>query len=311
MNKTATSICLVMSCLVLCACHSPITQSGVNRLPLTTAPATSTTTASEATTTIEPMSTNSPQTTPNTLSLKISISDGALIDLDGNGLAEYLRADVEVTQQAAQPLDVGIDAVLLNASGDLMAIGTLDISFERSAPKTGATLKADTEAQVISIYFSGQNLRSLQVDGPYKIVVRMRNESGDIRAMTTIETPPYTHTQFQGALVQVQAIRDEATKRNAAGHYTMLQVHIVLNMQATGQIELTGQLFEGETLIGNDSHALALSSGTHTITLKFAGSQIKAHRKDGPFTLYLVIYEQGQSLELKHLTAPYIAQNFE
>jgi hypothetical protein len=143
------------------------------------------------------MSTNSPQTTPNTISLKMSISDGALIDLDGNGLAEYLRADVEVTQRAAQPLDVGINAVLLNTSGDLMAIGTLDISFERSAPKTGATLKADTEAQVISIYFSGQNLRSLKMDGPYKIVVRMRNESGDIRAMTTMETPPYTHN-FKG-----------------------------------------------------------------------------------------------------------------
>jgi Domain of unknown function (DUF4785) C-terminal domain len=222
-------------------------------------------------------------------------------DMDGNGLFEHLRVDVQVNVTTAG--DRGFVAYLVDSHGNLVTPGNLDPDLHRTSPATFATLDAGVHS--VPLYFSGAAIKAAGRDGPYTVRIELTDDAGASLGSASYTTAAYSHKTFQGLLFEVQDITDSGVDTDALPGYNVLRVSVELNALAAGTAKIQDQLFAGETFLGDATQTIALAAGSHTISLDLPGEAISANGLDGPYTVYLSIADANYTEQREHTTAAY------
>jgi hypothetical protein len=222
-------------------------------------------------------------------------------DADGNGLFDHLRVDIELNVTRAGSF--GITPVLLTSTGELVASGDLYAGFDRQAPVLSTTLS--TGSQIVSIYFSGRAIRDSGADGPYSVRVTLTDDAGNSLAAADFTTGAYDHLQFQGLLPEVQRISDSGVDTDSVSGYNLLRVTLHVNMLAAGDVAVQGQLFAGDTYLADAAVTANLGAGPQTLNLDFPGGAIAAGGLDGPYMVYLTVYDGTYTTNPEHTTSAY------
>lgn len=227
-------------------------------------------------------------------------------DQDGDGLFEMLRVDLvlDISQAGA----LGIDATLATADGQPIALGSLDPLRHRTAP--AAATHVATGRHTIALYFSGQDIRASAADGPFTVQISLTSPPGSTPPSASFRTQPYNHRAFQGLAFELRGVSDQGVRAGAETRYQALRVRVALHVQVPAHISVLGQLFAGDTHLGDAERSVRLDAGDQTVTLDFAGAAIAASGRDGPYTVHLTISDTSAALDQTHTTSAYRAEEF-
>lgn len=243
---------------------------------------------------------------PETAVFTGSSSDSGY-DMDGNGLFEHLRLNVELDVSTTD--DYGILATLTDSAGNGIAIGSLDPDIFRSVPLTGATLNPGI--QTIPIYFSGFSVRASVADGPYTANISLYDSAGLLLGSASFTTTTYSYQEFQGALIEFLSASDSGLDADGQPGYELLRVAVDINALAAGDAFIQGQLFAGGSYLADATAVASLSAGMQTINLDFPGEAIAASGTDGPYTVYLSFQDAYYATDAVHTTTPYSYTDFQ
>jgi hypothetical protein len=229
------------------------------------------------------------------------------VDQDDNGLFEFLKVDVQVNVATAGRY--AVNTVLQAADGDVLGIGSVTPVIQTNSPQISLGLPSGT--QTVTVYFSGFAIRSSSNNGPYTATVSLNNEAGATLGPVSHTTQPYSFTDFQGMLADVQSVSDQGVSTDEIAGYDVLRTSLVLNVLAESNFNLHAQLFKGSAFLGSVSRQLHLLPGLQSIQLNFPGAPIAVSGQNGPYTLYLSLSDSNYTNDWTHSTQAYLAQDFQ
>jgi hypothetical protein len=196
------------------------------------------------------------QTPPITLDAVVSDQG---IDLDGNGLYDYLQVDTNLA--VAQTGDYHVQALLYDSDGN----------YTTSAHNT-THLTPGTHT--VKLRFSGPDLFHHGVDGPYTLayIVLYTDAWQEIdHAENMYSTAAYAYTQFEGGLSDA-AITDATSSKTVVGQGYPTSINVTVTNQGDVTTTVNVTLYANDLLL--DLHPIALTPGTattHTFTWNTTG----------------------------------------
>ena len=221
-------------------------------------------------------------------------------DVDGNGLYDWLVVNVVV--------DVSI--------GGLYRVrGTLYDTLSNEIDTASVAVNLVAGVNIVSLWFSGLDIYNNGANGPFIVNLELRDESWWFMDSGTHATGPYLAGDFEYSSAHLAPPHsDYGVDYNGNGLYDSLCVDVEVSVLAAGSYEIWGYLYDGLShLIGSDSRYVYLDAGFQTITLEFSGADIFANGVDGPYTIYIDLYDEWSTMldSDTHTTGPYLCSWFE
>ena len=211
------------------------------------------------------------------------------MDIDGNGLYDYLTVDVGVNVT---------DAGNYTVSGSLYDVNGNEIVWAHND-----TYLPVGEDQAVKLYFDGKKIRIHGVDGPYSLknVVLMYERTELLQTVAdAYTTSAYSYTDFQSPLLAefTDTFTDCGTDLDGNGLYDYLTVDVGVNAADAGNYFVSGSLCDVNGLeIVWSSNNTDLPVGTRTLKLNFDGKTIRKHGVNGPYHLKnLTLFNENQEL---------------
>ncbi|MGB2728575.1 MAG: S8 family serine peptidase [Halobacteriota archaeon] len=204
------------------------------------------------------------------------------IDLDGDGLYNYLAVDVGVNVA---------EAGYYYLYGDIETLNGFYIT----------DAKNDTHLSVgkqnITLLFNGMDIRRIDLNGPYTLSnLRFRDNYWNTLdwRLKAYNTSFYDSRGFQlPNAMFIDVYNDTGVDTDNDGYYNYLSLDIGVNVSESGYYHWYGELYDGYgDRIAYEGNSTYLENGTHRIQLDFKGPEIYMHKVDGPYYLkYLRIYD--------------------
>jgi Dockerin type I domain len=231
------------------------------------------------------------------------------IDNNGNGLYDLLNVSFGV---------------------DVRAAGTFLVRARLKNPGNPLTVYTDTQMnlsagpQTLTVNFSGPEINSQGIDGPYVIEVSLRDPNTrkilDGVALGQ-QTAAYRHTDFD-PLSRLSSVKltgnstDQGIDNNGNGLYDLLKVSVGVELTNSGSYVWSARLLDLKgTEIGFDSRSGILNTGTGTIDFFFNGPSIGKNGIAGPYYVrgLLMSGQTGANLVSSEVatTQAYNAEAFE
>ena len=199
------------------------------------------------------------------------------IDTNGNGLYDLLR------------VDFGAD---VRAAGNFLMSAALKNQVEPLTVYADVLISLSAGPQTMTINFSGPEINSQGIDGPYVIEVSLRDpntyEELD-RVVLGQPTAAYSHTDFDplggpNPIKLTGHSADQGIDNNGNGLYDLLQVSVEVDLANSGSYVWSARLIDVQgTEIGFDSRSGFLNAGTGTIDFYFNGRNIGQNGIAGPY----------------------------
>ena len=203
------------------------------------------------------------------------------VDLDGNGLYDWLNLDVQLNVLTSGHFEVS--GVLTDNNGNVVASSTFATLLN------GSDL-LPVGLQTIVLPFAGESIRAHGVDGPYtleRIVVRDQTD-GDFQVDSVdlaYTTAAYQSRQFEGPSLSVVGGSESTPDADLNGRYDELIISLNMDVIWPGNYEWNGRLVGSS----GDEVGWAIGSGyldnLNPLELTFDGEVIGASKLDGPYTL--------------------------
>ena len=203
-----------------------------------------------------------------------------LLDIDKDGLADSLSAQVPVTVTQSGGFELTAD--LVDHNGALVAHG-----IGRATLPSGPTV-ASVQFQGKTIYGSGKsgpyhlaNVALFDLDGPGTLESLASSDTKDV-------TQNYTVIQFEHTRV---AFTNSAWfgRTQTQAPYTSLDISGAVSVDTAGSYAVSGVLYDRHnTSVATTATTVALTSGSNPVTLSFSGQDIGASGLNGPYSLKLV-----------------------
>jgi hypothetical protein len=227
------------------------------------------------------------------------------VDTDGDGLFNNLTIQVGLNITAARSYRVF--GVLSDSQGN-----TLD---------AGASATLNVGSNTVPLKFDGKTIFQRRVDGPYRLTVRLAEESGpDIlpvdERINVHQTAAYSFRSFQHSPISLTgAGSSTGVDTNGNGLFELLNVSVDADILSAGFYQWSARLTDvnGREL-GFDSNFAFFSAGTNSLTFTFDGSAIGRNGVNGPYFLRgLLVFGAGDSLVASNAftTSPFLASQFE
>jgi len=197
-------------------------------------------------------------------------------DIDGNGLFDYLTAEVDVTVRGAT--DYILVGILYCKEGEITSV-TNAYYLEESV--------------VLKLNFDGTKLRLSEIDGPYLLDVNLYCEYYNQIGSQEYFTSTYMHTDFQEPAHRFTGTySDYGTDTDGDGLYNYLTIEVGIEITASGDYTVIGQLYDSSGEERETAETSAhLEVGVQSLTINFSGSSINRNRIDGPYYLkYLLLH---------------------
>jgi len=208
------------------------------------------------------------------------------LDTDGNGLFELLSVNVEV-------------AVALE--GAYMFRATLRLPEPYRAAQDLVTPQLayldfpGNRTYFVHFNFSGPILRTLQLDGPYTIVLDAFSERVLYITNGTCSTRAYLASQFDKPRLPARFSGEasmETVDKDKNGLFDFLTVAVPVEVDLAGIYQLAGALSAGDRFITWARGQLYLPPGKGKVSLRFDGEAIRQAGFDGPYTVVLLLGAQ-------------------
>jgi hypothetical protein len=225
------------------------------------------------------------------------------LDLNGNGLYDFLNVSVTIVVDAADNYTVGgfltketTSLNLYNQSSAYLAPGTW----------------------TLSVLYDGPLINSSGVDGPYNVSLTLWLSDQFRNPLDTASytTHPYRHTDFDARPAEFAPPHSDAgVDTDGDGRFNLLDVNVSLSVQVGADYYLNAVLFDSTyniTLFASDS--MRLDPGRRIVVLAFSGEALNASGVDGPYFVSMGLFSSpGRQLidSGSHVTAAYNHTQFE
>lgn len=230
------------------------------------------------------------------------------VDKDSNGLYDYLTAELDVDAKEAGTYI--IDSMLFSDKEDLIVKGKLDTSEETTALPNISIIELKEGKQKIKLYFSGEQIRKAGFDGPYTISVSFSSD-GSIGLHKEYKTGKYAFSDFQGNLMEYTGVTDAGSDVNNDGQFDTLDVDVGLNVLADGDYIVEGSLFADGKHLCDAKVEKKVKKGSETVTLKFVGQALRFSGVDGPYDVYITLFDGKNSSTIDYRTKEYKYTDFQ
>lgn len=227
------------------------------------------------------------------------------IDTDGDGLFNSIGVTPSVEVLKAGEYKV---MVMLKASNgkSIFAYTTANLQTGNAAPE---------------VTFKAEDIKKLQVDGPYIVSKAILSSSMDLSATLDRAYNLGNTTAFQIGQLQRDAIDSSGggsavgVDTNGNSKFDYLDVTIPVNLINSGYYNWSARLVDkNNNQIALASGSGSLSAGNANVQLRFNGAEIGNSRIDGPYYVKnLIFYGGGNSMRLENAltTQSFKASQFE
>jgi subtilisin family serine protease len=204
------------------------------------------------------------------------------IDLDGDGLYNYLAIDVGVNVAEAGFYYLYGDIETLNGFYITDASNDTYLSVGK---------------QNITLLFNGIDICRVDLNGPYTLSnLKLRDNYWNTldKRLKAYNTSFYDSKEFQlPKAMFTDGYNDTGVDTDNDGYYNYLSIDIGVNISESGYYYWYGELYDdyGDS-IAYEGNSTYLENGTQIIQLNFDGFTIRKHKVDGPYYLkYLRLYD--------------------
>ena len=206
------------------------------------------------------------------------------IDLDGDGLYDYLAIDVSVNVAEA---------------GYYYLYGNLETLKEFYITDASNNTYLSVGKQNITLLFNGIDIRRIDLNGPYTLSnLRLRDNYWNTldKRLKAYNTSFYDSKEFQlPKAMFTDVYNDTGVDTDNDTYYNYLSIDVGVNVSESGYYRWYGELYDdyGDSIAyeGNSSY---LENGTQIIQINFDGFMIRKHKVDGPYYLkYLRLYDDN------------------
>jgi hypothetical protein len=207
------------------------------------------------------------------------------IDIDGDGLYEYLTIDVGVSVLAAG--NYSLMGYLYDANGTEI-VWTTNLTHLDSGNPT------------VQLNFDGKTICKHGIDGPYHLNylgIYDENHKQIARVLDAYATSAYNYTDFQAPLaVFTSDYADYGIDTDGDGLYDYLTIDVGVNVITPGNYSLMGYLYDanGSEVVWSIDYG-SLDVGNHTLHLDFDGKAIQMHGVNGPYYLRHLLLSSGEN----------------
>lgn len=235
-------------------------------------------------------------------------------DEDQNGLIDWLKIEVIVDVLQAGYFD--LEGRLVDGSGFF-------VHSDQFASRNNNPNQLQPGRYAMVLAYSGGAFWQSGRNGPYTLTgVALSDTSGQPVQVDSrnnlFTTAAYTVNQFEHPVVRLVSMTEEAIDQNGNSRFDLLTFTVRLGVSKTGSYVINGRLVDpnGDEIAWSSGAFNASAAGEYAATISFPGSQIGAHRVNGPYALKDVsIYnQQGTAmvyLETIGTTRPYSFTQFE
>jgi hypothetical protein len=232
------------------------------------------------------------------------------IDTNGNGLYDLLR------------VDFGVD---VRAAGTFLVTAVLRNLVDPSAVYSDMLMNLSAGPQTMTVNFSGPEINSQGIDGPYVVEVSLRDPSSYEqldRVALGQQTAAYSHLDFDplggtsGPIKLTGNSTDEGIDNNGNGLFDLLKVSVEVELANADNYVWSARLVDSAgTEIGFFAGSGSLNAGFANIDFLFNGESIGASGKNGPYSVkgLLMFGYGGANLVATDVaeTTAYLASEFE
>jgi hypothetical protein len=221
------------------------------------------------------------------------------LDTDSDSLFDYLVVEVTVDVSVAD--NYQIEAYLYDGSWNY-----INDDYNYTFLNVGI--------QVVELRFDGWMIYINGEDGPYNIELNIYDASWNWMDSDTHLTGAYIFTQFEVPALFEPPHSDLGLDTDSDSLFNYLVVNVVVNVSVSGFYYVSGMLYDGlSAFIDQNGKSTYLTTGIHTVELRFLGYWIYSNGENGPYTVDLDLYDDFSNLldSDAHLTSVYMFPEFQ
>ncbi len=162
----------------------------------------------------------------------------------------------------------------------------------------------ESGSQTVNLRFNGLQIKNEGVNGPYKVRLELRDDTGDMLSMVDpYETGSYSYSDFQGSGVELISASDMIVQD---GEY--LELNLTVNCTTSGSYWIGTDLHKEsgwdwqwiswESVEGDD---LLNDSGLQNVTINFSGQMIRNSEINGPYQIRIELRDMDTWEELDRI----------
>ncbi|RZB28943.1 MAG: hypothetical protein AEth_01547 [Candidatus Argoarchaeum ethanivorans] len=224
------------------------------------------------------------------------------IDIDGDGLYNYLT------------IDVGVN---VTKAGNYIVEGRLNDCHGGYIEWRNNYTYLNTGNQTVKLDFEGIKIRQNKVNGTFDLKYLYLYNTTDWTQLDYIydayTTPYYNYTDFQRLPAEFNEFySDNGTDTDGGGLYNNLTLDIGVNVTTAGSYRVYGYLYDITGYqIDYESNTTYLSTGSQTVQLNFEGIKIRQNGVNGPYNLkYLYLYNSSTGVQFDYIEDAYITSYY-
>jgi len=226
---------------------------------------------------------------------------GVDLTVPPDGLYEFLELDIKVDVGKAATFDIGVDLYDWFGSYILSTDAIVDLSVGM---------------QTVPVRLDGAIIRNSGLDGPYEAVLYLYSNSImlDSDVYTTQAYLASDFSAFGAAFQPPYSDRTVDADTPPDGQADVLLVDVNISVSIQGSYLVTAVLTKsGTALIDLTTQRQLLPLGMAVVTLSFDGHKIADSGFDGPYDVFLMLYDEYQRLidTDVYTTAVHTADQFE
>jgi len=168
--------------------------------------------------------------------------------------------------------------------------------------------------QTVKLGFEGERINRSGGDGPYRAYLSLYDEWGNWLDSGEHWTAAYTHDQFQYLAKFAPPHSNYGLDTDNDGLYNYLVVEVRVAVATAGWYGISSSLYDNAGYWIADAWAYNfLEKGTQTVKLGFEGERINRSGRDGPYRVYLSLYDEWWNWldSDEHWTAAYTHDQFQ
>jgi parallel beta-helix repeat protein len=221
------------------------------------------------------------------------------LDTDNDNLYNYLVVNANVGVSTAGWYQ--ISSSLYDYNGNYIAY----VSVENYL---------DVGTQTLELRFDGWRINRSGGDGPYRVSMSLYDEWWNLLDSGEHETQPYSHENFQFLAKFAPPHSDYGLDTDNDNLYNYLVVDANVRVSTAGWYQISGDLYDNNgNYIASVSVENYLDVGIQTLELRFDGWRIISSGWDGPYQVYLYLYDEWWNWldSGEHWTATYTHDQFQ
>ncbi len=221
------------------------------------------------------------------------------LDLNGNGTYEYLVVEVSIKVPTTGPHF--IYGELRDQSDRWIGNARCNVYFDTIDPKTAA------------LSFSGGNILEKGMNGPFTVIVTVKDQWDGVMGKSTFTTNGYEHSQFEAA-ASFHYVGEHAEDTDGNGAFDEIMVDIDLDVYIAEDYWLDVVLMDSTYRL-IDSNATSGGHnipGSYQVNISLDCGLVADYGVDGPYHLNITLWKYLTPLDNRTFeTAAYDADDFD